>query len=159
MKKIIILLLVMVLATNVALIFRGCNSEPQIEYVTVTDTVTITELKADTIYLSHYDTVKLECLKIDTVLKSDSVFVKVPISTYEFDTVISDTNSETHLKAVLSGFNVSLDTLSIGTKTTSQVPCLPSKTRSWYERFEPAVGVGIGNKGFGIFFGIGYSLN
>lgn len=158
MKKIIIILLVLVLATNLMLIFKGYNSEPQIEYVTVTDTVTITELKADTIYLSHYDTVKLECLKIDTVLKSDSVFVKVPISTYEFDTVISDTSSEMHLKAVLSGFDVTLDTLSIGTKTTSQVPCIPLKTRSWYKHLCPAVGVGIGNKGFGLFIGIGYAF-
>lgn len=124
------------------------------DIITVTDTVT--NWQADTVYLKRYDTVKLVQLDTvnDTLLKLDSVLVEVPISQHVFDTTIIDTNFETHLKAVISGFHVSLDSIYLDTKIMQQQPSLTPKNKHW------GIGAGLmyGTGGFGVGVGVMYNL-
>ena len=123
---------------------------------TITITDTITNLQYDTLYFSHYDTLKLPVVDTinDTIVKIDSVLVQIPISTTVYDTTIKDTNYRTALRAVVSGFAVNIDTLSIHTEIMQQNP----KKQPWYTNLCPAVGVGFGTGGFGVFAGIGYKI-
>lgn len=132
------------------------NQEP----VTYADTVTLVDLKYDTVYKTKtkVETLRLvdTCLVSDTVTDSVYVQVEVPIYTYQYDTLFSTDSVKTHLRAVLEGFNVSVDTLSIQWEITHQEPKnLPKK---WYNHLAPAVGVGYGTSGFGLFVGLGYAL-
>lgn len=131
-----------------------------LEPVTYTDTVTVTDWQYDTIYQTKtkVETLRLvdTCLVSDTVTDSVYVQVEVPIYTYVYDTLVSTDTTQTHLRAVLSGFHTSMDTLYLTTKITHQEPKnLPKK---WYNHLAPAVGVGYGTSGFGLFVGLGYTL-
>lgn len=140
--------------------WKSYTLKDKIEYITVTDTITITDtitdLAYDTVYFSHFDTVQLPAVVInDTFVQVDSVYVQIPISTYQYDTIISDTNYTTSLKAVVSGFGVSFDSLYLNTKIMRQEP---KNTPKWYENICPSAGVGFGTGGFGFFVGIGYKI-
>lgn len=138
--------------------YKSYQLKQKVETIYVTDTVrlsdTITQLQPYDVHHYRTDTAYLPI--IDTVLDTvtDSVFVKVPISIYRYDTTITDTNYTTNLKAVVSGFNVSLDTLSIHTKILQEKAIPVAKQR----RFVPAVGVGYGTGGFGVFAGVGINI-
>lgn len=123
---------------------------------TITITDTITNLQYDTLYLSHFDTIKLPVVDTinDTIVKIDSVLVQIPISTYTFDTTITDTNYKTSLRAVTSGFNVTMDSLYLSTEIMQQNP----KKQPWYGNIVPAVGLGFGTGGFGVFAGVGLKI-
>ena len=139
--------------------YKAYTIKGKVEYITTTDTIkvtdTITEFHPDTIYFSRFDTVQLPAVVInDTLVKIDSVFVQIPINTYQYDTIITDTNYETSLKAVVSGFGVTMDSLYLNTKIMPQ----RVKKQPWYGNIVPAVGVGFGTGGFGVFAGLGYKL-
>lgn len=133
-----------------------------LEPIQITDTVTVTDWQYDTVWQTK---TKVETLRLvdttwlnDTAWLTDSVYVQVevPIYTYQYDTLFSTDSVKTHLRAVLEGFNVSVDTLSIQWEITHQEPKnLPKK---WYNHLAPAVGVGYGTSGFGLFVGLGYTL-
>ena len=132
------------------------NQEP----VTFTDTVTLVDLKYDTVYKTKtkVETLRLvdTCLVSDTVTDSVFVNVEVPIYTYQYDTLISTDSSKTHLRAVCEGFSVTLDSLSIQYEKVHQEAKKPLK--KWYQHLAPALGVGYGTSGFGLFIGVGYTL-
>lgn len=130
------------------------------EPVTVTDT--IVDWKYDTVY--KYDTriVKLPIhdttVCVDSVFATDSVYVKVPMYRYKYDTTLTDTHSTTNLHAILSGYDVNVDTLTVSTTIT---PIVIKEKIPWYKRFRPSVGVGVGTtfKGeatVGVYAGVGY---
>ena len=125
-----------------------------VETVTVTDTIrltdTITDWQPYDVYHYRTDTAYLPVINtlLDTV--TDTVLVEIPIEIYRYDTTIQDTNYKTHLNAVLSGFHTSIDTLTIHTEILPQQP--QKKIR-----IMPAIGVGYGSGGVGIFGGIGVS--
>lgn len=125
--------------------YKSYQVKQKVEYIT-TDTVkicdTITNMDYDTIYFSHFDTVQLPAIVInDTLLKIDSVFVQIPIETTVYDTVIKDTAHITHLRAKISGFRTTLDTLTIDTKIMPQKALLPQK--KWYDNFGVGLGLGV----------------
>jgi len=127
----------------------------------ITDTITVTDTIAnwqyDTVYFNHYDTLKLPVVDTinDTVLKIDSILVQIPISTTIYDTAITDTSYKTHLKAVVSGFSVAVDSVYLSTEITPQ----RVKKQPWYTNLCPAVGIGFGTGWqIGLFAGIGYKL-
>ena len=126
---------------------------------TITVTDTITNWQHDTVYFNKLDTVKLPIVHTDTTLLIDtlidSIYVQVPIHTYHYDTIISDSSHTTAIQADIDGFAVRLEQLSIQTEITPQM----AKKQPWYGNIVPAVGVGFGTGGqIGLFFGIGYSL-
>lgn len=128
--------------------------------ITTTDTVTVTDTitnwQAYNVYHYRTDTAYLPIVQYqtDTIIKLDSVFVQIPIDTYHYDTTIRDSNYTTHLKAVVSGFGVEMDSLYLNTKITQQKP----KKQPWYGNIVPAVGVGFGTGGFGVFAGVGLKI-
>lgn len=131
--------------------------------ITTTDTIfvkdTITNWQYDTMYLSRLDTIKLPVVDTinDTIIKLDSVLVQIPIYTTVYDTTIIDTNYKTDLRAVVSGFQCQMNSLYLSTEIIKQE--LKKAPKKWYQRFCPAIGVGLGTGGqIGIFGGIGYEL-
>lgn len=84
--------------------------------MTITDTITNVEF--DTVFLKEIKTEKLHTTDTFYVLRDsifevvDSVNVEVPISTYKFDEIFENDSSELKLNLMLSGYSVSLDTLS-----------------------------------------------
>lgn len=126
--------------------YKAYKLKKKLETIYVTDTVkicdTITEFQPDTIYFSHFDTVQLPAIVInDTMLKIDSVFVQIPIETTVYDTIIKDTAHITHLRAQISGFGTTLDTLTIDTEIMPQKAILPRK--KWYDNFGVGLGFGV----------------
>ena len=150
----------LILIGLVFIAWKSYTIKNKVEYITVTDTITITDtitdLTYDTVYFSHFDTVQLPAVVInDTLIQVDSVYVQIPISTYQYDTVVSDTNYTTSLKAVVSGFGVSFDSLYLNTKIMRQES---KNSPKWYNNICPSAGVGFGTGGFGFFVGIGYKI-
>ena len=138
--------------------YKAYTIKHDVEYITNTVTVTdtITQVEQDTLYLSRHDTVKLPVIytETDTLLKTDSILVEVPISTYHYDTTINKPTHTTHLQADIEGFNVKVAQLAITTEIKPQSVEKPVK--KW--RVAPAVGVGYGTGGFGVFVGVGVAL-
>lgn len=159
MKKIvaiIALLCLLVLAWWLGRRFAPVNTNT----ITVTDT--ITNWQHDTVY--RYDTriVRLPIYDTTTITDSlwrvDSVLVEVPMYRYNFDTTLTDTHSVTRLQAVVSGYEVNIDTLTV---TTTISPVIIKEKIPWSKRFRPSIGAGIGTnlKGeatVGVYIGIGY---
>lgn len=128
--------------------------------VTDTDTVvindTITNLQYDTVYFNHYDTLKLPVVDTinDTILKIDSILVQIPISTTVYDTTIKKEDYQTHLKAVLNGFQTSVDSVYLSTEIIKQEP----KKQPWYGNIGVGIGLMYGTGGWGLGVGIMYQL-
>ena len=135
---------------------RHSSNTVEIITDTITLTDTITNWEPEYVYLSHFDTIKLPVVDTvnDTIIKIDSVLVQIPISTTVYDTTITDINYKTDLRAVLSGFQTSVDSVYLSTEIMQQNP----KKQPWYNRLGVGVGVGFGTGGFGVFAGVGYKL-
>lgn len=161
MKKALEYILIAILALLcIYTAYKSYTLKDKVEYITTTDTIQLTDTitdwqpydiyhyRTDTAYLPVIDTI------LDTIVKTDSILVEVPIYRYIYDTIIKDTNYETHLNAILSGFNTSIDTLTIHTEIMPQQP----KKAPWYSNICPCVGVGFGTGGAGVFVGVGYKI-
>lgn len=125
---------------------------------TTTDTITVTDTIAnwqyDTVYFNRYDTINTTDVVIINDTVNDTTYIQLPIYTYIFDTIIQDTNYKTSLRAVASGFNVTMDSLYLSTEIMQQNP----KKQPWYGNIVPAVGLGFGTGGFGVFAGVGLKI-
>jgi hypothetical protein len=144
MKKIIIFTTIIAVLIGVILLQHHKLNERNTEYVIDTLTITLT----DTINLEKPILVKKEVVRYDTLTLTDTttltdtLTLPVPISEYVLDTLIITDSSETHLKAFLEGFSVSMDSLSITTIKTHQETCLTPKTRSFHWGYGIALGFG-----------------
>ena len=131
---VIYLLLFFLVKTN-----RTCQviQEKQSQPVIVTDT--ITNVLYDTVFIDHFETVKLPVV-VDTIvidsLRIDSVFVEVPISVYRFDTCFTTDSTNLNIRIRNSGFNVKLDSLFYEFKYT------PTKTKKIHWFIGPSIGLG-----------------
>ena len=116
------------------------------ETVYLTDT--ITKVVYDTLFIDHFEKVKLQVVDTVTIindsLRIDSVFVEVPISVYKFDSTFTTDTTVFNLSIQNSGYAVTLDTLSYSFtyKPTHQ------KTNFFKDHFRFGVGIGTG---FGVF--------
>ena len=136
---VIYLLLFFLVKTN-----RTCQviQEKQSQPVIITDT--ITNVLYDTVFIDHFETVKLQVvdtlIKINDSLRIDSVFVEVPISIYKFDTTFKSDTTQLNLSIRNSGYAVKLDSLSYNFKYT------PTHQKSNYfkEHFKFGLGAGAG---------------
>ena len=161
MKKVIVYILIGILAVLcIFTAWKAYTVKEKVEYVTIQDTIkicdTITNWVPYDVYHYRTDTAYLPIIdeKFDTILKIDSILVQVPISIYKYDSVIRYSTHVTHVAATVSGFDVNMEELSVDTKIMPQEAKKP-----WYHNIVPAVGVGYGTSGFGIFAGVGYKLN
>ena len=155
-----IILTVILLLLCIFTAWKAYTIQEKVEYINTTDTLfindTITDWNHDTMYLSHFDTVKFPVVDTinDTIIKIDSIYVQIPINTYIYDSVINDSLYKTDLRAVVSGFNVSMDSLYLSTQIMPQ----KVKKQPWYNNICPAVGLGFGTGGFGVFAGVGLKI-
>lgn len=144
MKKIIIFSTIIAVLLGIIIFQHHKLIERNTEYVTDTITLTLT----DTITLEKPILVKKEVVRYDTLTLTDTttltdtLTLPVPISEYVLDTLIITDSSETHLKGVLRGFNVEMDSLSITALKTHQETCLTPKTRSFHWGYGIALGFG-----------------
>ena len=120
--------------------------EKQSQPVILTDT--IVNVVYDTLFIDHFETVKLPVVDTVTIINDsiriDSVFVEVPISVYKFDSTFTTDTTSLNIRIRNSGFNVTLDSLfySFTYKPTHQ------KTNFFKEHFKFGAGV---STGFGVF--------
>lgn len=129
--------------------------DKQSQPVIITDT--ITNVVYDTVFINHFETVKLPV--VDTIvvdsLRIDSVFVEVPISIYKFDTTFKSDTTCLNIRIQNSGYAVALDTLSYNFKYTPR----PPKTNFFRDHFKFGAGVstglGVFSKKLDIFVGVG----
>lgn len=144
MKRIIVFTTIIAVLMGVILLQHHKLNERKIDYVTDTITITLT----DTLTIKEPTLIKKEVIRTDTLLLHstdtiiDSVMVELPISSFVLDTIITTDSTETHLKAFLEGFSVSMDSLSITTLKTHQETCLTPKTRSFHWGYGIALGFG-----------------
>lgn len=150
-----IILTVILLLLCVYTALKAYNLKQRIEYVTdtVTDTVTLTDIQFDTVVLTHIvlDTLTLHdsAFFFDTVNNTTYVQVEVPIYSHIIDTNI---DSNIHLYEQISGYRVTLDTMALELKPTI-IQIQPERKF----RVMPAIGVGYGTSGVGLFGGVGIS--
>ena len=120
--------------------------EKQSQPVILTDT--IVNVVYDTLFIDHFETVKLPVVDTVTIINDsiriDSVFVVFPISKYQLDTTFTTDTTSLNIRIQNSGYAVTLDTLSYSFtyKPTHQ------KTNFFKEHFKFGAGVGTG---FGVF--------
>ena len=129
------------------------NRESQViqekpEPVIITDT--LTQVVYDTVFIDHFETVKLPvvdttiCYITDTVTRVDSIEVEVPISIYKLDTIFSTDTTSLNIRIQNSGYDIKFDSLSYRFEYT---PTL-NKTNFFKEHLKFGVGV---SSGFGVF--------
>ena len=144
LKQILFILVVIIvlLFTTLAIVITNHRVKPKPEQKTIIVTDTLTQVVYDTVFIKEYKTVKLPVT--DTLIKDsiiiDSVFVQVPISVYQLDTVFKTDSTRLDLHIINSGFEVTLDTLSY--KFTYQPTPVIKKKRHRFGIFVgPAVGI------------------
>ena len=138
--------------------YRRVQPVPQTKTITVTDT--LTQVMYDTIFIDHFETVKLPV--VDTLIltndsiRVDSVFVEVPISVYKFDSTFTTDTTCLNIRIQNSGYDVKLDSLSYNFKYTPR----PPKTNFFKDHFRFGLGIGTGYGCFtrkpDVFLGVGF---
>ena len=118
------------------------TKQPEPKTITVTET--LTQVIYDTLFIDHFETVKLPVVDTITIindsLRIDSVFVEVPISVYKFDSTFTTDTTCLNIRIQNSGYAVTLDTLSYNFKYTPR----PPKTNFFKEHFKFGLGIGTG---------------
>lgn len=151
---VIYLLLFFLVNTN-----RTCQviQEKQSQPVIITDT--ITNVLYDTVFIDHFEKVKLPVVDTVTIINDsiriDSVFVEVPISKFQLDTTFTTDTTSLNIRIQNSGYAVTLDTLSYNFKYTPT----HQKTNFFKEHFKFGLGAGAGygcfSKQIDVFVGVG----
>lgn len=137
-----LILLVVVLSIKTEKCYQEARKQPKTVFISDT----LTNVLYDTIFINHFETVKLpltDTIVIDSI-RIDSVFVEVPISIYKFDSTFSTDTTVFNLSIRNSGFNVTLDTLSYS------FTYRPTKTKTNFFRDHFRFGLGAG-AGYGFF--------
>ena len=151
MKETVKTFVIVVLVLSVVLLsitsmkcYQKSREKPETVYLTDT----LTQVIYDTIFIDHFEKVKLPItdtlILINDNIRIDSVFVEVPISVYKFDTTFTTDTTQLNLSIRNSGFSVKLDSLSYRLEYTPR----PPKTNFFKEHFKFGVGV---STGFGVF--------
>ena len=170
LKQILFILVVIIilLFTTLAIVLTNhrVKSKQPVPPKTIVISDTITNVIYDTVYIKEYKTVKLpvkDTLYRDSV-KIDSIFVEVPVSVYQLDTVFQTDSTRLDLHIQNSGYSVTLDTLSYKFTYQPTPPVIKKKRHRFGFFVGPAVGVGydyLNNKPIptvGIGVGIGWSV-
>lgn len=154
----ILILLVVLLSIKT----EKCQQEARKQPKTVFISDTLTNIVYDTLFVDHFETVKLPVVDTVTIINDsirvDSVFVEVPISVYKFDSTFTTDTTSLNIRIRNSGFNVTLDSISYRLEYTPTPIKLP-KTNFFRDHFRFGVGVSSGygffSKQSDIFVGVG----
>lgn len=151
---------ILLLIVSIAAIIWGAytlgKGQERTKIIEKVNTVEITDIQYDTIYLTRYDTMEYYnydtlCEAGEIILKTDTLKIPVPISTSAFDTTVFSDEYETQIIGQISGFHTSLDLLTINTQITRH----EERKRL---KLVPSLGIGYGTGGFGFFVGIGVTM-
>ena len=146
---VVLLLLVVLLSIKTEKCYQKTQEKPETKTITVTDT--LTQVMYDTVFVEHFETVKLPVVDtlilINDSIRVDSVFVEVPISVYKLDTTLTSDSTVLNLFIQNKGFDVTLDSLSYYFEYTPR-PIKLSKTNFFKDHFRFGLGIGTG---FGVF--------
>ena len=124
--------------------YRRVQPVPQPKTIIITDT--LTNVVYDTLFIDHFETVKLPVVDstvyyiTDTVVRVDSIFVEVPISKFQLDTTFTTDTTSLNIRIQNLGYDVKLDSLSYYFEYT---PTL-KKSNFFKEHFKFGVGVSTG---------------
>ena len=163
MKEVAKSLVIVVLFLLVVLLSiknEKCQQEARKQPKTVFISDTLTNIVYDTLFVEHFETVKLPVVDTITIINDsiriDSVFVEVPISIFKFDTCLTTDSTNLNIRIQNSGYDVKFDSLSYNFKYT---PRPPKKTNFFKEHFKFGAGVSTGYGCFSkqpdIFVGVG----
>ena len=135
---IILVLSVVLLSVTSMKCYQKSREKPEPKTIVVSDT--LTQVMYDTIFIDHFETVKLPVVDtlilINDSIRVDSVFVEVPISVYKFDSTFTTDTTVFNLSIRNSGYAVTLDTLSYHFEYT------PTKTKKTHWFIGPSLGIG-----------------
>ena len=135
---IILVLSVVLLSVTSMKCYQKSQEKPEPKTIVVSDT--LTQVMYDTIFIDHFETVKLPVtdtlILINDSIRIDSVFVEVPISVYKFDSTFTTDTTVFNLSIRNSGYAVTLDTLSYHFEYT------PTKTKKTHWFIGPSLGIG-----------------
>lgn len=136
----VLVILVVFLSVKSMKYYQKSQEKPETKTITVTDT--LTNVLYDTLFVNHFEIVKLPVVDstvyyiTDTLTRVDSVFVEVPISVYKFDSTFTTDTTCMNIRIQNSGFNVKLDSLSYKFEYT------PTKTKKTHWFIGPSLGIG-----------------
>ena len=152
----VLILLLVLLSVKSMKYYQEARKQPETVYLTDT----LTQVMYDTIFIDHFETVKLPVVDTVTIINDsiriDSVFVEIPISKYRIDTTFTTDTTSLNIRIQNSGYDVKLDSLyySFTYKPTHQ------KTNFFKEHFKFGAGVstgfGVFSKKLDVFLGIGF---
>lgn len=140
--KTFVILVLVILVVFLSFKSMRCYQEAQEKPEPVILTDTIVNVVYDTVFVEHFETVKLP---VDTViiindsLRIDSIFVEVPISVYKFDSTFTTDTTRLDLFIQNKGYNVTLDSLSYRLEYT---PTKINKTKKIHWFIGPSLGIG-----------------
>ena len=121
--------------------YRRVQPVPQTKTIVVSDT--ITKVVYDTVFIDHFETVKLPVVDTLTIINDsirvDSVFVEVPISVYKFDSTFTTDTTSLNIRIQNSGYAVTLDTISY---SFTYRPTKINKTKKIHWFIGPSIGLG-----------------
>ena len=156
---ILVVIIVLLFTTLAIVVTNHRTKQPEPKTIIISDT--ITQVIYDTVYLKEYKTVKLpitDTIVIDSV-RIDSIFVQIPISVYELDTVLQTDTTRLDLHIINSGFEVKLDSLYYKLEYRQASPVVPKKNY-FKDHFRFGIGVSAGYGFFtkqpDIFVGLGF---
>ena len=163
MKEVAKSLVIVVLFLLVVLLSiknEKCQQEARKQPKTVFISDTLTNIVYDTLFVEHFETVKLPVVDTITIINDsiriDSVFVEVPISIFKFDTCLTTDSTNLNIRIQNSGYAVTLDSLFYKFEYTPRQP----KTNFFKEHFKFGAGVSTGYGCFSkqpdVFVGVGF---
>lgn len=142
--------LFVIIAVILAFFAGRYTHAPEIKESIIRDTTVIVDMEPDTVHLVSTQVVKLPVVQTvrDTVVQIDSVFVRVPISEYQF--------SDSTFRAVLTGYDVRLKEMNVF--QTTRYKTITEKKKSRFG-FGLQVGYGVMGGKFMPYLGVGGSFN
>ena len=139
-----LILLVVVLSIKTEKCYQEARKQPKTVFISDT----LTQVIYDTLFIDHFETVKLRTTDTLTIINDsiriDSVFVEVPISIYKFDTTFCNDTTRLNIHIQNSGYAVTLDSLYYRLEYT------PTKTKTNFFKEHFKFGAGV-STGFGVF--------
>ena len=121
--------------------YRRVQPVPQPEPKTIVISDTLTNIVYDTLFINHFETVKLPV--VDTIIRDslriDSIFVEMPISKFQLDTCFTTDTTQLNLSIRNSGYDVKLDSLYY---SFTYKPTKINKTKKIRWFIGPSLGIG-----------------
>ena len=138
--KTFVIVMLAILVVVLSIKTEKCYQEARKQPKTVFISDTLTQVMYDTVFVEHFETVKLPVVDtlilINDSIRVDSLFVEVPISIYKLDTTFTTDTTRLDLFIQNKGYNVKLDSLSYS------FTYRPNKTKKIHWFIGPSLGLG-----------------